>query len=167
MIYKTERLVIRELNECDMRFLYDLNNDEEVMRFISTKDFKGTTMEKECLSIQNQMAYYGEHKGFGMWIAEHDSEAIGWVSLKYNPSINGHEIGYRFIKSSWRKGFATEASQGLLDYARDKEVKSVYGIALRKNVGSIKVMKNIGMDFIKEDYLYDEHVDVYGIEVGN
>lgn len=156
----TKRLTVRPINEEDLIYLLEMNNDYDTMQFISSQ-FQLTSANQECQSIKKQIAYYKENPGFGLWMLDTDEDTIGWVSLKYNEHVKGYEIGYRLRKAFWNKGYATEAVAGVLDYAKEKELECVYAVAMKTNVASLKVMQKVGMTFDREDYLYNEYVYVY------
>jgi RimJ/RimL family protein N-acetyltransferase len=64
------------------------------------------------------------------------------------------EIGWRFKRESWGKGYASEAALAVADsIATQFQVRSLSATALKENDGSIKVMKKLGMQFVK-DYVH-------------
>ena len=65
---------------------------------------------------------YAEN-GIARWAVVYKltNECVGWSGLKYfKQPLNNHqhfyELGYRFKKKHWGKGFATESSKAILDY---------------------------------------------------
>jgi len=62
------------------------------------------------------------------------AEGIGWAGLKYfreplNKHVNFYELGYRFKRKHWGKGFATEASTAILDYGfKNLNADKIYAI---------------------------------------
>ena len=61
--------------------------------------------------------------GIARWavVDKATNECVGWSGLRYfNNTVNNHqnfyELGYRFKKKHWGKGFATESSIAILDY---------------------------------------------------
>ena len=78
------------------------------------------------------------------------NECIGWSGLKYfNQPLNNHnnfyELGYRFKKKHWGKGFATESSIAILDYGfKNLNVDTFFAITDPKNVNSKKVLTKLG-----------------------
>jgi RimJ/RimL family protein N-acetyltransferase len=87
-------------------------------------------------------------------------ECIGWSGLKYfNQPLNNHnnfyELGYRFKRKHWGKGFATESSNAILDYGfANLNVDKIFAITDPKNVNSKKVLTKLGFDF-KETFDYE------------
>ncbi|GEM65899.1 hypothetical protein SF1_38810 [Sphingobacterium faecium NBRC 15299] len=71
---------------------------------------------------------------------------MGWDGLKYfreplNNHVNFYEVGYRFKRKHWGKGFATEASVAIPDYGfTSLNGDKIYAITDPKNVNSKKVL---------------------------
>jgi RimJ/RimL family protein N-acetyltransferase len=81
------------------------------------------------------------------------------------PKFNDLELGWRFFKSSWGKGYATEAAAAikiaLIDNVSDTNpVEYLSALAIKENYGSVGVMKKIGMNFIKEYFHKDPLGDI-------
>jgi RimJ/RimL family protein N-acetyltransferase len=147
----------------DAELLYQLDQDPEVMRFISD----GNPSSRETINnvlVPRMQKYLNSTKGWGIWqvnITE-TNEYIGWVLVRpmnffsTSPEFDNLELGWRFFQTSWGKGFASEAAQHIKDVlAAKSEYKKFSAIADESNLASIGVMKKIGMSYIKT-YL---HVD--------
>jgi [ribosomal protein S5]-alanine N-acetyltransferase len=78
---------------------------------------------------------------------------IGQGGFKGRPNEEGAaEIGYSLIPSFQRRGYATEAAAGLIDWAfGHAEVKLVVAETLPHLRDSIRVMQKNGMRFLLED----------------
>ena len=159
--YKTERLIIREIREDDMSHLIEMNNNPNVMKYISTSGFNPSSAESELDSIHRQKKYYKKFQGFGLWMIQTIDDTVGWISLKYNSDLGSYELGYRLKEKDWSKGYATEACMGLLKYIDKLDVSEVQAVAVLDNESSIGVMKKIGMSYYKDSHIYNEDVVVY------
>ncbi len=88
------------------------------------------------------------------------NECVGWSGLKYfNQPLNNHnnfyELGYRFKKKHWGKGFATESSSAILDFGfKNLNVEKIFAITDPKNENSKKVLNKLGFDF-QETFDYE------------
>ncbi len=168
MLFKTDRLIIREIKESDVEHLHQMNNNENVMKYINTKAFENKPIEKAIESVNKWTSYYKENPGFGLFMVDLKDEPIGWVCLRYLEGLEGYELGYRFKEKHWKKGYASEASKVLIDYAfNEKNIKSISAVAIEANIGSTSVMKKVGMSFNRTDFLYDENVVIYSIVNGS
>ena len=105
-------------------------------------------MEKAIKSrIKNYATY-----GYGRWATflKRENIFIGWSGLAYLPEFDEIDLGYRFLPEHWGLGYATEASQAILEYGFNQlNLKKIIAIALKENEASIRVMEKVGMEFDK------------------
>uniref|UniRef100_A0A7U3YF72 GCN5-related N-acetyltransferase n=2 Tax=Anoxybacillaceae TaxID=3120669 RepID=A0A7U3YF72_GEOS0 len=84
-------------------------------------------------------------KGWGVWfvILRENNQVIGDIGFKGKPNDRKTvEIGYGIIPAAQNKGFATEAVQGLIDWAFSSgQVEKVIAECLEDNVASIRVLE--------------------------
>jgi len=162
-ITDTHRLSFRLLAATDAELLFELDQDPEVMRYLTA----GKLTSKADITntfIPRMEAYRDENKGWGLWgvFLITNNEFIGWVLVRpmeffsEQPEFNNLELGWRFKQSSWGKGLGSEAAQQVKNaLSKNTEVKAFSATALAGNLGSIGVMKKLGMSFIK-NYLHQE-----------
>ena len=148
-ITETERLIIREFDVSDAKKMWELNKDEDVIRFTGDPPFDSIA------SAQDFLRNYSDYRsnGFGRWavIEKSTGEFIGWCGLKLN-ELEVVDLGYRFFKKDWGKGYATESSRGCLAYGfGELGIEEIIGRAATENVPSWKVLEKLGMHFWKED----------------
>lgn len=81
-----------------------------------------------------------------------DRKLVGSGGFKGKPDDAGMvEIGYAVAPAYRRKGLATEAAQGLIDYAfSHPQVNCVQAHTLAEENESVRVLRKIGMEFVKE-----------------
>jgi len=157
------RLSYQLIDESDSEFLFQLDQDPDVMRYING----GVTTTREDIIdkfIPRLNAYKNAEKGLGLWkvsITE-THQAIGWVLARPmeffsdNPSWHDIELGWRFMQSSWGKGYASEAAKQVQQtLAKQSGNKFFSATALQDNAGSIAVMKKIGMQYVKS-YIHSD-----------
>jgi RimJ/RimL family protein N-acetyltransferase len=70
---------------------------------------------------------------------------VGGAGFHGPPKYGAVEIGYGVVPSARRKGFATEAARQLVDIARINGVRNVIARTEPNNLGSLRVLKNVGM----------------------
>ncbi len=149
-ILETERLKLREFNISDARNLYQLNLDPDVVRY--TGDLPFNNIEEAERFIKNYNEY--EKHGFGRWavIEKESNKVIGWSGLKFNEE-NYIDIGFRFLKSEWGKGFATESAKACLEYGfGNLNLHLIIARTSDQNYPSQKVLEKIGMTYWKKQY---------------
>lgn len=146
----TERLVLRELSIDDAPEFYRLNSDEEVMRYTGDDPL---TSEEEAVRMLRNYDHYRKY-GVGRWavISKKDNRFLGYCGFKYSADVDEYDIGFRFFKEEWKKGYATEAAKACLDYAFEKLcLNMIVGRAMKVNEASIKVFTKIGLSYWKDD----------------
>ena len=156
VIIETNRLLLRTFTIDDVQLIYDLNNDKDVTRFTydPIADISKATEVLEKI-ILPQYALYNH----GRWAVHVKTGLpfIGWCGLKYRPERNEVDLGYRFKRSAWGQGYATEAAYACVKYGFEKlKIGKITGRAVPENVGSWRVLEKIGMQFTREE-LVDGH----------
>lgn len=156
IVLETERLILRTFTLDDAPLIYELNLDPDVTRY-TFDPVKDIEQAREILgkTILPQYALYNH----GRWAVhlKQGLEFIGWCGLKARPERNEIDLGYRFQKKSWGKGYATEAAFACLEYGFEKlNLQRIVGRAIPRNEGSLKVLEKCGMS-----YLGEEMVDGY------
>ncbi|MBU3659600.1 MAG: GNAT family N-acetyltransferase [Flavobacteriales bacterium] len=156
---ETERLLLRELDYLDTDDLFEMDSDPEVHLFIENKPVQ--SIDEITKIIESLKVQYQEN-GIARWavLDKLTNECVGWSGLKYfkqplNNHTNFYELGYRFKKKHWGKGFATESSTAILDYGfKNLNAERIFAITDPKNANSKKVLKKLGFDF-KETFDYE------------
>lgn len=155
-IIETDRLILRTFTAGDAALVYELNVDPDVTRYtgdpVVDLDHAQQILEQVILP---QYALYNH----GRWAVhvKPDLEFIGWCGLKARPERNEIDLGYRFLKKTWGKGYATEAAWACLNYGFGKlHLPRIVGRAMPQNTASIRVLEKCGMKFIGEEVV-DDH----------
>lgn len=162
-ILETNRLYLREMTPDDAEQAYLLNLDPEVVKY--TGDVAFISIEEAKTFLENYSHF--KKYGFGRWavIYKINDEYLGWCGLKYTEDLDEFDIGFRFFKKHWNKGFATEAAKACLEIGFDKfGMKTIVGRAMKANIGSVKVLEKIGLQFDKTFDFDGQEGLVYKIE---
>lgn len=150
---ETERTIMRKLTKEDANSFYTLNLDEEVLKYTGDKPFENLQASIDFLTSYDQYEKYGV--GRLAVIDKATLKFIGWCGLKYSQDNNEYDIGFRFYRNYWNKGFATETAKKCLDFGfNELRIEKIVGRAMRENIGSIKVLEKIGMKF-KESFDFE------------
>jgi len=147
-IIKTPRLYLRRLRTEDAEDLHLLNLDPDVIRHTGDGPFGSIEAAADFLERYDQYEKYS----CGRWavITNDDKKFIGWCGLSYTPELDEYDIGFRFFKSAWGKGYATESARACIDFGfRNLKLHHIVGRAMKQNVASLKVLEKIGLKFIK------------------
>jgi len=170
-IVNTNRLSFRLLTAEDAELLFELDQDPEVMRHLTNGEL---TSKKDISTvfIPRMEAYRDPQKGWGLWgvFLEGNNEFIGWILVRPmeffsdKPEFNNLELGWRFKQSSWGKGYASEAAQHVKDIlAMNKKINAFSATAFADNLGSIGVMKRLGMRHVKDYIHHDSSGDISAV----
>ncbi|MBL4660426.1 MAG: GNAT family N-acetyltransferase [Alcanivoracaceae bacterium] len=176
-IFNSTRLSYQLMDANDFQLLYELDQDPEVMKYINGG--KPTTKEDiEEVFLPRIDAYTNSPKGWGLWkvTINCSAEFIGWILVRpmdffsNQPQLENLELGWRFIKKSWAKGYATEAAQHIMQaLIKNRSATQFSAIAVSDNLASIAIMKKLGMRFQKKDIhkdpLGDMLVEYYSLNV--
>ena len=165
-VEKSARLSFKLMSSQDADLVFELDQDPEVMRFLNGG--KVTSRDDiENIFLPRMAKFRNAEQGWGLWQVNITDTAqfIGWVLVRPmaffsdSPELDNLELGWRFKRSSWGKGLATEAAQQVKNaLATNTAIKSFSAIALEDNHASISVMKKIGMSYIKT-YLHKLFTD--------
>lgn len=147
-IVETVRLKLREFTPQDAEPMFDLNSDWEVIKYTGDVAFESIEETKDFL------ANYTDYKvnGFGRWIVElsDTKEILGWCGLKRHENGNV-DIGYRFSRKNWGKGYATESAKACLEYGfKVLKLDEIIGNSAIENKQSIRVFEKLGMKFLEK-----------------
>ncbi|MCO6490065.1 MAG: GNAT family N-acetyltransferase [Phaeodactylibacter sp.] len=163
-ILETPRLLLREFAEDDAPHFFELNEDPEVVRYTGDPPFASIEEARQFLSDYDQYEKYG----YGRWAVLLKAESagsgpswIGWCGLKYIPELDETDIGFRFFRRYWGRGYATEAARACLEYGfRELRLKRIVGRVMKENTASVRVLEKIGLEFWKE-FDFMEHPGLY------
>jgi ribosomal-protein-alanine N-acetyltransferase len=177
---ETVRLRLRGFtdSDADAQLLFELDSDPEVMRYIGP--YRMPTVEAYRERLQTYwLPYYTAHPTRGFWavIEKAPDRFAGWCfarpATEYKFAAEAGwtrptdlELGYRFRRAVWGRGFATEASRALVSFAfSDPDVTCVVAAALVANHASTRVMEKLGLSRIREFAIpgYDDASVMYAV----
>ena len=155
IITETDRLILREWEPGDEKYLKQFLQDIDVM-YAYDHAFSDEEV-KEWLDW-NLQSY--RDNGYGLWAIElkKTGEIVGECGLT-NQTVDDvvyQEIGYHLLKKAWHQGFAIEAAQAVKTYAFEKlQAQAVVSIVRDTNLASMNVAIRNGMiikkRFMKQD----------------
>jgi [ribosomal protein S5]-alanine N-acetyltransferase len=156
---ETKRLLLREVEYFDEQDLFEMDADPEVHLYLENKP---VSSKAEITKVITMLKKQYQENGIARWavVDKVTEECIGWAGLKYfRETLNHHshfyELGYRFKKKHWGKGFATESATAIVQYGfQNLKVDSIFAITDPANTHSIKVLTKLGFDF-KELFDYE------------
>lgn len=163
IVFETRRLILRQFIEDDARLIFELNSDPEVTKFIHEPVM---TREEQAVKVIADIIIPQYKNKLGRWATytKSNNEFIGWCGLKYRPELDEIDLGYRFKRAAWGKGYATEAAKHTLTHGfNNLHLHIITGRAHIENIASIKVLEKIGMQFSREEVVDDSPVKTYTV----
>lgn len=146
-MFETSRLILSVPTISEAPELFDLNSDPEVVRYTGDTSCKNIS-EAEAIINERMIKNWNLYKMSRLTVRLKDGTYLGWCGLKYFPDNGEVDLGYRFKKIFWGKGYATESSYSCLKYGFETlGLQKIIAKAMPENVGSIKVMQKLGMTF--------------------
>ena len=140
--------------------LATMNGDAEVMEF-----FPATLSQAESAAMLQRLIDHRAAHGYAPFALhkKDDNAFIGFTGLMladfeahFTPAV---EIGWRFVKSAWGQGFATEAARACLSYGFDElGLTDIVSFTAAQNTRSIRVMEKIGMQHKAADDFNHPHL---------
>lgn len=147
----TQRLRLRMPQSGDLEFLTMLDIDWRVMQYIHDGVLNTRSAR---LYAENVIEIAPIRAHLHRWIIETQDESlrIGWMELsKYGQEpkradfSDDVQLSYEISPEKWRKGYATEAGESVLEYAFGEiELDRVVAYARPENVRSIRVLQKLG-----------------------
>ena len=150
IVIETERLLLREFTYKDFLALFKIFSDPETMQHYPQPFDENRTKDWIEWNLQNYKDY-----GFGLWavVLKETDDFIGDCGLTIQ-NIDGDllpEIGYHINKKYWRRGFGSEATRAVRDWAFEHtEYDCLYSYMKYTNIGSYSTAIANGMKKIKE-----------------
>lgn len=147
-VLQTERLTLRRFDIDDAPFILELVNQPSFVEFIGDKGV-ATLADAELYLEDGALTSYREH-GFGpyMVLETASGEAAGMCGLYQRDNLALPDLGYAFLEGFFRRGYAAEASQGVMDYAASMlGLDALAAIVDPDNSRSIALLDRLGFEF--------------------
>jgi [ribosomal protein S5]-alanine N-acetyltransferase len=151
----TQRLTIKPTTLADAAFILKLLNSPGWIEFIGDRNVH-TVAEAETY-LTTRLVGINPTKGCGIYsiFLKENNTPIGMSSLVKRDYLDHVDIGYALLPEHEGKGYATEASEVVLDYAMNTlGYDTIVGICLKNHSASIRVLEKIGLK-IEKAYMED------------
>ncbi len=138
----TKRLEIRAFSMADADALYAIHCDPQACRYMN-----GTLNRSESRKNLAALIKRFDASGYGPFAVSllATREVVGWAGVQQLPGFERIELLFAFQRSHWRKGFASEASQALLEQCFEHlSLDEVVASVDPENLPSIAVLKQLG-----------------------
>jgi RimJ/RimL family protein N-acetyltransferase len=163
----TDRLVLRDITEADAELLFDLDSDPEVMRHVGPRTAPDPGGYRDRIRAHLPL---GAHPWLGVRVVLDRAAGgfLGWVFVRPATASpvarelgwarpDEVEVGFRYRRSAWGRGVATEAAGPLVRVAlADPATAAVVACARAGNAGSLRVLGKLGLGRVGEVVLPGE-----------
>ncbi|MEM0518149.1 MULTISPECIES: GNAT family N-acetyltransferase [Aequorivita] len=156
---ETARLLMRDIKDEDVHGMFAMDSDAEVHKFLGNKPI--STLEEAQRYIDAVKKQYVQN-GIGRWavVIKESGDFIGWSGFKLitdeiGNRTNFYDLGYRFIKNHWGKGYATETAVACLNHGFSKlNFDEICGMADVCHSASNAILKKTGLRK-RNEFTYD------------
>jgi RimJ/RimL family protein N-acetyltransferase len=158
VVLRTDRLLLRPIEERDVEPLASLYADPEVVRYLRPLDTEGT--RRQVTTFRREW----HERGCGPFaiIDRSTGHFLGRSGLHYWPDLDETEVGWVLRRDVWGRGYATEAGRTSLDWGfREHRLRRIVAIVAVGNSASSAVAGRLGMSVLREDEIFDRPVIVY------
>ena len=149
IIFETERLVIIEYDFDKSEEIYELYQDEAIIKY-TLNDSVGKTKEQLMKGIkmyQNAYVKYNNCQGKWLVVERTKNKVIGFLGLLFIDELQKTELSYGIIEKYRGNGFATEAVIGLKKYVFEKlKLNEICALIREENIKSHSVVKRVEME---------------------
>jgi RimJ/RimL family protein N-acetyltransferase len=151
---ETERLLLRAVELSDWEAIFEMNTDPHVMRYIGDGSISPLSRDEFAERFEQRLGQHADDEyGLAVVVLKVTNQFIGVCWLCYEEFLSGVELGYRYRRDAWRKGFATEAGRAVLQAGFGlSQLEEVLAYTHPENTASIRVLEKLGFEHIKEQY---------------
>jgi len=150
--FESDRLLFRELQPSDDAALFALDSDPDVVKYVGVKPIDDIEQTREIIkNIRQQYIDYG----IGRWavVLKETGEVIGWAGLKFIKHLNGfdnnYDLGYRFQKGHWGKGYGFESAKAWIDFGfNEMKLERISAYVDVDNTASVRILEKCGLQFV-------------------
>ena len=143
-LLRTARLTLRPHRLEDVTFMVRLNADPECVHYTGDVAFDDPSLALAVVAAL-QAQYAERRMGRLVVIEQETGEPVGWCGLKWHPDDGEADLGYRFLRSRWGRGYATEASRACIQYGfEDLDLPCLIARVVPANVASVRVLEKLG-----------------------
>ena len=149
MIFETERLAVRNLQNEDFEAFHEMQSDIEVMRYTSGEASDEETNRRQLENCINR--YDQPDNDFWVWaiVRKEDDQFIGTCAIV--PCEGRSEIGYRFLRKFFGNGYGQEICDGLIDHAIESQAfEGLVAYVDVRNVASVKILNRSRLEFVEQ-----------------
>lgn len=153
----TERLILKPVTSLDFDIYKQIMSCPKMSLYLPKE---APYSDEEVLIHVNKRVDHWQQQGFGSFIVylnNGSNEKLGYAGIEVSPNIECSDIRYGFKEDAQGKGYAYEAAKAVLEHTFSLgKHKKIYGVAVKGNIPSIKILEKLGMSTDDSVVIYDE-----------
>ncbi len=150
MEFETDRFVVRKLQIEDLECFYEMQSNENVMRYIKSP----LNYDESKYELQKFIDYYTDDtRYFHLWAIEDkcNQDFLGICGVYHNEAKE-NEIAYRLKEKYWGKGIGREIARSLFFHCMSSlGMTEIVAFVDEENKGSAKILEH-EMTFVERFY---------------
>jgi len=165
-VMDTARLLLREFSVDDASFMLRLVNEPSWLKYIGDRKVH-TLADAERYLTEGSIKSYRDH-GFGFWKVELKStgEAMASAGLAKRDYLDDVDIGFAFLPEFTGQGYAYEAAEAIVLYAKEKlGLTRLVAFNTKDNTASTRLLKKLGFQLESSLMLEGEELNLFGKEL--
>jgi ribosomal-protein-alanine N-acetyltransferase len=164
---ETECLILRRFTADDAEQYLPLVSDPDINRYTG-QALVQTVDEARQMLLDHPIREYAQH-GYGRMacIEKSSGRLVGFSGVKYLAFLQEVEVGFRFLRDSWGKGYATESASVLMrESIREFGLRRVIGLTDAQNTASVHALKKLGLSYERQirGERYPGLLDLYALD---
>ncbi len=126
-----------------------MDSDAAVHQYLGNHPIENIFQARDAIQFIRQQ-YVDNGIGRMAIIEKETEDFLGWGGFKLVTNlVNGHQnyydLGYRFIRKHWGKGYATESAKAAIEFGwNDLGLSGIYAMTDINNTQSKKVLEKCG-----------------------
>jgi ribosomal-protein-alanine N-acetyltransferase len=153
---ETSRLLLSGLSPADAAFMFELLNTPLWIKFIGDRNIKTIT------DAQAYIQKISDNPKADYWVVKLKDQQtrVGVVTFMKRDYLDHYDIGFAFLPSYAKHGYAYEATKKLLEEVNPHH-QQILATVLKENNNSIRLLEKLGLHFDKEIMVNNEPLLLY------
>jgi RimJ/RimL family protein N-acetyltransferase len=165
---ESPRLRLQNKSLLDFERFYSMTIDPEVMQYIGDGSVYHWTRDVAYAKYGEEITRQAEDKMGNLAVyRKAENLYIGWCGVTYSKFLGNIELGYRYCRDSWNRGYATEAGRAILaETYRNTDSNRILACVHPENISSIRVLEKLGfrLSHTKFSNPIKREMPVFGID---
>ena len=166
--FETERLLLKPMSKEDAPFLLELLNSPKWIKYVGDRNVH--SIEEAASYIKIKMTPQLKRLGFSNYtvIRKTDHAKLGSCGLYDREGLEGVDIGFAFLPQYEKMGYAFESANKIKELAFSQfNLKQISAITTKENKDSQKLLKKLGLKYMKIINIPDDDEDLLLYELRN